>query len=115
MPTPASVVIIAAVAGLGIVRERSSLLLEFNAIRRPEDPAPQPMKARLRMVDNARESVDEHGRIRGIRATGTIANRASGMASSIALFDPLMFAWARASSVALLRFSNPEIACASAG
>lgn len=31
------------------------------------------------------------------------------MASSVAPFDPLMFAWARASSVALLRFPNPEI------
>lgn len=54
--------------------ERASLAIEFNEIEL-SDGKKVPVKARLVGVDNARESVDEKGRILGILASETLAAR----------------------------------------
>jgi hypothetical protein len=94
--------------GVGLVRETASVQIDFNRIELPGSRV-VPIKSRLMEVDNARERVDSKGRIRGIRATGTIAHRASGFVASFAAFDPIALAFTMASMSSLLRFSEPEI------
>lgn len=56
--------------GIGLVRERAGLDLSFREYQLP-DGRRFPFTAILRSVDNARESVDHQGHIRGILATSS--------------------------------------------
>jgi len=95
-------------AGLGLVRERARLRFTFDSIAYPGG-APVPIRTRVIAVDNAREQLDKDGRITGVRATGTLACRVSGVLGNIAAFDPLSFMFARTASVATLRFAESEV------
>ena len=68
-----------------------------------------PCNAAMTEVENARESVDSHGRIQGIRSTATLSNRASGVLGSLAFGDPIAAIFTTAASASVLRFSEPEI------
>ncbi len=64
--------------GMGLVRERATLDLNFEAYRLP-DGRLIPMEGRLRVIENARESVDAQGQINGILD----ANTPQGMLGAI--------------------------------
>ena len=64
--------------GMGVVRERATLDLSFETYQLP-DGRHFPMQGRLRVIENARESVDAHGRINGILD----ANTPQGMLGAI--------------------------------
>jgi hypothetical protein len=94
--------------GLGLIHESASLDLEFTQVRLPDGQA-YPLRAHLTSVDNAREHVNRHGSIRGIRATASLSNR---MASKIlfAVDDhPLFLLPMLAVETLLFRFPDPEI------
>ena len=94
--------------GWGFVHETARLLIDFNEIELP-DGSRVPLKTRLVEVDNARESVDQQGRVKGIRSTGTWAHRTSGRLAGWAMFDPIAFVFTRVSASWMLRFTDPEI------
>jgi hypothetical protein len=94
--------------GLGLIHESASLDLAFTVVSMP-DGQTYPLRARLISVDNAREHVNRHGSIRGIRATASLSNR---MASKIlfAVDDhPLFLLPILAVETVLFRFPDPEI------
>ena len=94
--------------GLGLWHETARLQLEFNRVELPGGEW-LAFKSRLIEVENSRERVDSSGVIRGIRATGTLANRATNLINAGAMLDPIAWAFSLASSASLLRFSEPEI------
>ncbi|MBV8674226.1 MAG: LssY C-terminal domain-containing protein [Acidobacteriaceae bacterium] len=110
---PAGTVIQGSVAqvrkvGTGVVHETAAITLHFDRLVL-EDGRTVPVQCRVTEVENARESVDSEGRIRGIRSTSTISHRTSGLAGSISLGDPIAAIFTTAASSGLLRFSEPEI------
>ncbi len=64
--------------GLGVVRERASMDLEFRYYELP-DGRRFPFRASLRSIDNARETVNEEGRITGILAANGPQNLVAGV------------------------------------
>ena len=94
--------------GWGFVHETARLLIDFNELELP-DGSRVPMKTRLVEVDNARESVDREGRVKGIRSTGTWAHKTSSRLAGWAMFDPIAFVFTRVSASWMLRFADPEI------
>jgi hypothetical protein len=94
--------------GLGLIHETARLDLEFDEMRFP-DGRSYPLEARLVGVDSARERVDSHGRIHGIRATAALSNRAGQRLAFAALGNPVLMIPAFVVSTALFRFPDPEI------
>lgn len=94
--------------GLGFWHETARLQLEFSRVQLPSGEW-LAIHSRLVEVENARERVDAQGVIRGIRATGTLSNRASNLINAGAMLDPIAWAFSMASSASLMRFSEPEI------
>lgn len=94
--------------GLGLVHERAALQLVFDRLEFP-DGRVIPIVSRLWEIDNSRESVDEQGRVRGIRSTETPGYRASGFLTSLAAVDPIALVFTTAAFATMLRFSEPEI------
>ena len=94
--------------GIGLIHETARLDLEFNEIRFP-DGRSYPLETRLVGVDSARERVDSHGGIHGIRATAALGNRAGQRLAFAALGNPLLMVPAFVVSTALFRFPDPEI------
>lgn len=94
--------------GLGLVHETASLHLRLDEIL-TADQRPVPMAARLVSVDNARERVDAKGRIRGIRATASMAHRLHRRAFSLTSWHPLAGISATVASNVLFKFPEPEI------
>ncbi len=94
--------------GLGVVHETARLQLQFDRVVL-SDGESVPLQCRITEVENARESVDAQGRIQGIRSTGTLSNRASGVLGSLAFGDPIAAIFTTAASASVLRFSEPEI------
>ena len=94
--------------GLGVVHETARLQLQFDRVVL-SDGEGVPLQCRITEVENARESVDAQGRIQGIRSTGTLSNRASGVLGSLAFGDPIAAIFTTAASASVLRFSEPEI------
>lgn len=97
--------------GIGLVYESARLDLEFDEVRFP-DGRSYPLKARLVGVDNARERVDRHGAIHGIRATEALSNRAGERLAFAALGHPLLLIPAFTVTSAMFHFPEPEIAYA---
>jgi hypothetical protein len=94
--------------GLGLVHERASLEIEFRELRLPSGES-YAIRARLLGVENARERVDRHGTIRGIRATASLSNRMSshlffGIDDHPFVIIPLFVA-----ETAVFQFPDPEI------
>src|SRR3984885_12125645 len=94
--------------GLGVIHETARLELRFDRVVLA-DGTSVPLQCKVTEVENARESIDSHGRIQGIRSTATLSNRASGVVGSLAFGDPIAAIFTTAASASVLRFSEPEI------
>jgi LssY-like putative type I secretion system component LssY/outer membrane protein with beta-barrel domain len=94
--------------GTGLVHETAAIELQFDRLVLIDGTA-IPLQSRVTEVENAREKVDSHGEIQGIRSTSTLSHRSSGIVGSVALGDPVAAIFATAASSGLLRFSEPEI------
>ena len=94
--------------GLGIVHETAGMSFHFSGLQMP-DGTPYAVEAHLRSIDNARERVDSHGAIHGIRATGTLSNRAGQHLAFLAMGHPMMMLPLFAIETSLFRFPDPEI------
>lgn len=94
--------------GLGLIRERAHLLIEFDQLVLPNGERYN-VKTKVVEIENGREKVTAKGSIQGIRSTNMPGYRASGVLVSIAAVDPIALAFSSTLSAALLRFSEPEI------
>ena len=94
--------------GIGVVHETARIQLQFDRVVL-SDGESVPLQCRITEVENAREAVDADGRIKGIRSTATLSNRASGVLGSLAFGDPIAAIFTTAASASVLRFSEPEI------
>src|SRR5271163_1375127 len=94
--------------GLGVVHETARIELQFDRVVLADGKS-VPLQCKVTEVENARESIDAHGRIQGIRSTATLSNRASGVVGSLAFGDPIAAIFTTAASASVLRFSEPEI------
>lgn len=94
--------------GVGLIRERARLELQFDSLELPEHRT-LAITSQVTEVENAREKV-QAGMIVGTRATNSYAHRLTGMATSVASIDPLLALFAFAGSSSILRFADAEIA-----
>jgi len=94
--------------GLGLSRETALLDLEFNRIKFPGQ-AEQDLVGKVSKVDDARETVDAAGRIRGIRATETFAHTLAGVAIAASAFDPMALLFSLSSSLSIFRLPDSSI------
>ncbi len=94
--------------GLGFIHENARLSIEFNKLVLP-DGSQLNLSSHVAEIDNARESVDQRGRVNGIRSTGTIGYRANNFIAGFAMFDPIAYIYVTVASARMLRFSEPEI------
>lgn len=92
----------------GFGRETALLWIDWDRLRLP-DGTELSMATRVIILENARESVDGDGRIRGIRSTGTMGYRASNLIGGLAAFDPIAYLFVNVASARMLRFAEPEI------
>jgi hypothetical protein len=94
--------------GLGLVRESANLAISFTELILP-DGQKVPIRSRLQAVDNARESVDARGVIRGQRATSGLPYRLGMSIFHIPMLNPTAFIpWFLVQNC-VFRFPNPEI------
>ncbi len=94
--------------GLGLIHETARLDLKFDKITLPNGTI-FPIDASVREIDNARETVDDQGRVKGIRSTGTLGFRANNLIAGAAMLDPIAYIYVNIASARVLRFSEPEI------
>jgi hypothetical protein len=94
--------------GLGLIRERARLRLQFDSLVVPGGTS-IPLDGVVIEVENAREKLLDDGTIVGIRATDSYGHRATGMVSSAAAVDPMLMLFAFAASSTVLRFPEAEI------
>ena len=94
--------------GMGLIHESAGMQLDFRDLRLP-DGREFPVEARLVDIENARERVDKHGHIHGIRATASLSNRAGQRLVLAALGHPLALLPLFAVETALVHFPEPEI------
>ena len=94
--------------GFGIRRGRAVLKPVFHTLLLPDGEA-IPIETRLTGLDNARETVDEKGRIHGIRATSVFGHRMAGITRNIFFWDPLIQTVLAGTTIATLRFPEAEI------
>src|SRR5215472_11238233 len=77
--------------GLGLIRESAGLRLDFHELRLADGRSVE-VKARLEDVANARERVDRHGGVHGIRATAALSNRVGQRLAISAMGHPAAMA-----------------------
>ncbi len=94
--------------GLGLIRESARIRIDFNKLILP-DGSIHLLKTEVAGIDNARESVNQTGRIQGIRSTGTLGYRANNVIAGFAMFDPIAYLYVNVAAARMLRFSEPEI------
>ncbi len=94
--------------GLGLIHESARLSIDFNQLTLP-DGSQVSLATHVTEIDNARESVDQQGRVNGIRSTGTLGYRANNFIAGFAMFDPIAYVYVTVASARMLRFSEPEI------
>ncbi len=94
--------------GLGLFHETARLQIEFTHLTLPSGLSVQ-IQTQVSEIDNARETVDSQGRVRGIRSTGTLGYRANNLIAGFAMVDPIAYIYVNAASARMLRFSEPEI------
>lgn len=94
--------------GIGLLHETAGMQLEFSELLLPDGSA-YPIQAHLTSIDNARESVDTHGRIHGIRATATVSNRIGQHLAFLALGHPAAMLPLLVAESAMFHFPEPEI------
>ncbi len=74
--------------GLGVVHETAQIELMLDRLVLP-DGKTVPLSMQMTQVENARESVDKHGRVQGIRSSSTMSHRATGVVSTLSFGDPV--------------------------
>lgn len=94
--------------GLGFTRETALLQLQFDHLALPGQQEIA-LSGKVANLDDARERVDDKGRIRGIRATDTFGNVVGGFAIAVASFDPMSALFALSSSTAVFRVPDSSI------
>ncbi len=94
--------------GIGLIHETAGMQLEFTELLMPDGSA-YPVQSHLTSIDNARESVDSHGKIHGIRATATVSNRIGQRMAFFALGHPAAMLPLLAVESAMFHFPEPEI------
>jgi hypothetical protein len=94
--------------GAGLIHETAGMQLEFSELLLP-DGSVYPIQAHLTGIDNARESVDSHGKIHGIRATATVSNRIGQHIAFLALGHPAAMLPLLVAESAIFHFPEPEI------
>jgi hypothetical protein len=94
--------------GAGLIRETATIHIQFDELLLP-DGSVAAIEAKLTEVENARETVDKKGQIRGIRSTATPGYRAAGLLTSLAAVDPIALIFSTSAFATMLRFSEPEI------
>jgi hypothetical protein len=94
--------------GLGIQHETAAMELAFARLGLP-DGASYPVEARLTAINNARERVDRHGVIRGIRATDSLSSRFSSRLLFAAHAHPAVLIPALIFETWMFHFPEPEI------
>ena len=93
--------------GLGFSRETADIALQMDWLQL-QDGTTVSLAADVLEVENSRETVVMN-HIQGIRSTGTLSHRASGVVGSLAFGNPIALIFTTAASASVLRFSNPEI------
>jgi hypothetical protein len=94
--------------GMGLIHETAGMQLDFNELQLADGRA-YPVQSQLTSIDNARESVDSHGKVHGIRATATISNRIGQHIAFLALGHPAAMLPILAMESAMFHFPEPEI------
>ena len=94
--------------GWGFRREVPGLTIQFRYAKLPDGEV-LTVHTRLDRVENARESVNEDGMIKGVRSTGTPAYAAERKIASVATLDPVAYLFTSVSAAAVLGFADPEI------
>lgn len=94
--------------GLGLIHESAGMTFAFSELDLP-DGRQLAVEAHLRSIDNARERVDSHGAIHGIRATATLSNRAGQHLAFLAMGHPAFMLPLFALETSVFRFPDPEI------
>ncbi len=94
--------------GLGLSHETAFVDLSFDTLRFPDGQSLS-LSARVAEVDDAREVVDENGRIRGIRAQASFSSTLSGLAVSAGATDPMLLGLTVTSSLSVFRIPECEI------
>jgi len=94
--------------GWGFKHETASLTIDWRHVTLA-DGRVLDVTARVFEVENAQEKVDDKGKIKGIRSTGTIGHSAENGVLSIAGIDPVAYIFASASGSGVLGFAEPEI------
>ncbi len=94
--------------GIGLLHETAGMKLEFRELSFPDGRA-YPIHSQLTGIDNARESVDSHGAIHGIRATATLSNRAGQHLAFLAMGHPAAVLPFFLIESAMFHFPDPEI------
>jgi hypothetical protein len=93
--------------GWGVAHETASMQFRLQQLWLP-DGRNYPIEARLTAIDNARERVDRHGKIHGIRATDTLSSRFSSHLFFAAHAHPALIIPSLAVESWLFRFPEPE-------
>ena len=94
--------------GLGLLHETARISIDFDRLTLP-DGRQISLQTKVTEIDNARESVDRGGDVKGIRSTGTLGYRANNLLSGFAMFDPIAYLYVNVAAARMLRFSEPEI------
>ncbi len=94
--------------GKGIRRQRAAVGIRFDTVEFP-DGSTRAFPVRLKAVDNARETVDEHGTILGIKPRSPMGHRLAGITRNVFVWDPLLQFVVAASTMAAIRFPEAEI------
>jgi opacity protein-like surface antigen len=94
--------------GLGLIHETAQINIDFNRLVLPDGTSSQ-LNTSVSEIDNARESVDKKGHVKGIRSTGTLGYTANNLIAGVAMFDPISYVYVTIASARMLRFSEPEI------
>ena len=93
--------------GFGIEHETAAMELGLGQLGLP-DGTGYPVQARLTAIQNARERVDRHGVIRGIRATDSLSSRFSSRLLFAAHAHPAVLIPALIIETWVFRFPEPE-------
>lgn len=97
-----------AAIGKGVRHQQAAIGVRFESVEFP-DGSTRPVPARLKSVDNARETVDSQGRILGIKPRSPMGHRLAGITRNIFIWDPLIQVVLAASTMATIRFPEAEI------
>jgi hypothetical protein len=94
--------------GLGLIHETASMKLTFDRWHLP-DGREFPAEVRLVEIDSARERIDSHSVIHGVRATSTLSNRFGQRLVFLAMGHPVVMTPLFILENSFFRFPDPEV------